>query len=141
MKIRHGFVSNSSTSSFCIFGAEIDKDIFLDKMRKLNPKIDVMFALFEEREKFNEGDTIDYEAPSIDDVKEDALEIAEEMLMKMGLEIETAGYEGDYYYIGRDFTSIKRNETRNQFETSIKKAVKKLFPKQKCTLYEGTYQS
>lgn len=37
MKIRNGFVSNSSTSSFCIYGAEIDDDTY-EKFEELNIK-------------------------------------------------------------------------------------------------------
>lgn len=37
MKIRQGFVSNSSTTSFCIYGCEIDGDIpdYLENIREL----------------------------------------------------------------------------------------------------------
>jgi len=35
MKIRHGFVSNSSTTSFCIFGAYIDEEDILNKCKEL----------------------------------------------------------------------------------------------------------
>lgn len=35
MKIRTGFVSNSSTSSFCIFGAAVSRSDFLEGIRRL----------------------------------------------------------------------------------------------------------
>lgn len=38
MKIRNGFVSNSSSTSFCIGGITIDKDLEMEESNKLEEK-------------------------------------------------------------------------------------------------------
>ena len=40
MKIRNGFVSNSSTSSFCLFGACIENEKARDVLRQIDPECD-----------------------------------------------------------------------------------------------------
>lgn len=40
MKVRNGFVSNSSTTSFCIYGAAITKDI-ADKIKAAKSDLDI----------------------------------------------------------------------------------------------------
>ena len=36
MKIRNGFVSNSSSSSFCIYGTYIEFDDLMEKIKEMN---------------------------------------------------------------------------------------------------------
>lgn len=96
MKIRSGFVSNSSSSSFCIYGAEIDFDI-----EEAAEKLGIEF----DKDDFDEYVTL------------------EEISSKLGLEIFTP-YES--YYLGRSWSSIEDNETGKDFKNSVKEAFDKL---------------
>jgi len=106
MKIRHGFVSNSSSSSFCLFGTYQNGDSTLVKtLRKLI--IEKFKIEFEEDED-------EY----IDDFECCANEV-------------TSLYtfcDDDCYYIGLDYTSMKMDETRREFETRVLKEIQKLDP-------------
>jgi hypothetical protein len=95
MKIRNGFVSNSSSSSFCIYGAVIDEGI----LKKSHP----------EEEEGNLGNAM------------------ENLLQGTNL-IYSFGpkwYAG--VVVGRNFTSIKDDETGAQFKKSVEDKIAELF--------------
>lgn len=98
MKTRNGFVSNSSTSSFCIFGARFGS---FPKVEGLPPS----------EEPLEEGEEDEYD-----------LEYRlEKFLEPLGLRIwspEDAGY-----YIGASWPSIKDDETGAQFKDRIKRTL------------------
>lgn len=107
MKIRNGFVSNSSSSSFCIFGLYLD-----DTQRNA--------------------------------VCSDGYELNEDVVAKL----KAAGCEGvdivhgqDSAYIGRSITGMGLDETRRQFEDSIRKAIDLLFPGEgvNCGVHEESW--
>lgn len=83
MKIRAGFVSNSSSSSFCIFGTEVD----IDAIAEANGISDYDF---------------------------------EKKIEEAGLSIH---YYYDTRYIGREFSTIKDDETGAQFKQSVRDAL------------------
>ncbi len=107
MKIRNGFVSNSSTSSFCIYGAYLSdfKGGVKEVLRDCAKKID----------------------KNVDDYKQwDLYELLEGILDKSGLEFYMP-YDGDSVCVGRSWASIKDNETGLQFKQSVKEKVKEVF--------------
>lgn len=104
MKVRNGFVSNSSSSSFCIYGAAIsDLDAFKgmeEEVRKENN-----LAPDEEIEHW-------HIVEALYDFGDGALEVH-----------NPDGYE---IYIGRDWSSIKEDETGLQFKNRVQEDTKKL---------------
>ena len=100
MKIRNGFVSNSSSSSFCIYGTRItEKDI-----KKSYP------------DKTEEDDFDVYEF--LEDLFKDT-------------ELTSEYDEEGQIYIGREFHTIKDDETGKQFKNNIKETIERLLPKSK----------
>jgi len=105
MKIRMGFVSNSSTSSFCIYGCEIEKE----ELHKLFTDNGITF-------EEDEDGYVDYG------------ELEEKIAKKLnGCEVIDDG-ECEMLWIGREWASIKDDETGKQF----KESVEKILPGKKC---------
>lgn len=96
MKIRNGFVSNSSSSSFCIYGANGTAEDF----GIVEPK--------------DEKEAEDFEA----------YEELDKKCSELGLEMYAP--EGGDFYVGRGWSSIKDDETGKEFKKSVKAALKKM---------------
>ena len=111
MKVRAGFVSNSSSSSFIVYGAWIDKDVIKSKLSKEDLKY-------------------------IEDEGEWAIaECAEGIPMFQHYENDRA--EGVF---GRGFSSIGDDETGKEFRKSVEKKLEELFGKKiKCDTIHHTY--
>ena len=93
MKTRNGFVSNSSSSSFLIYGADL-----------ANQKDEIISVLGLDEEIDN-------------------YELAETIAAKAGLEFSSTGECWDSIYVGRSWDSIKDDETGLAFKKSIEKAL------------------
>jgi hypothetical protein len=104
MKIRHGFVSNSSSSSFCIFGIYVNKEELLSAQELLNKGL-----LKEEDFKYKCW-------------KEDP----SEYISKIGLTVDSMPDDYDKLYIGNEWTSVKDDETGSQFKERTINALKQV---------------
>ena len=114
MKVRAGFVSNSSSSSFCIYGTSMELDELIEKIKESN------LIPEEELERMEE-----------DDEWYDLGELLEE---KLGL----STYQSeDYFWIGREWSGIDDDETGRQFKDGVKSKLEKAFgPNIDCDTHE-----
>jgi hypothetical protein len=121
MKIRAGFVSNSSSSSFCVYGVEMD----LNKFKKLIKRLDINFNIS------NDLDLVSLLNKKYDEDEYDVFDVidgAEKKFMKLlGLIVRASGEE-ETIYIGRSFNTLRDDETGEQF----KKSVQEKLPGVKC---------
>ena len=97
MKLREGFVSNSSSSSFCIYGAYISSS----KTDEIAKKI------------------------GVEDEDLDLYELIEEYLSKnkMMCEVHCAPYDSSVY-VGRSWDSIRDDQTGAEFKKSVEESLK-----------------
>ena len=120
MKIRNGFVSNSSTSSFLIYGIveypyELEEK-FKGKGIIQNKEYEDNYEWFEEIEKmFSEKN--------------------------LNLDIEMI-YDGEQISIGKSWDSIKDNQTGKEFKDEIEKSIKELLgEKYSSDTHEGAWRN
>lgn len=134
MKIRCGFVSNSSSSSFAIsmYGIEVnsnkDKEALLKKFDVdfhdylssfefvLKDNVKVVGYAHEDALEYNDDEDYD----ECDDGKND------------GKEERTLNMDSVYIWIGREYSTIKLDETGKQFQDSTKNIINKEFKKSSC---------
>jgi len=167
MKTRNGFVSNSSTSSFLIYGACIENtydenskaDILLEEIYKCNPDLyKTQIEKYLAELKANENS---YAQNRFNDLKcllkicsdeiltdEDRKNIndqlgEEETLYELG---ELFGFEAHYpyddVYVGISWSDIKNNETGAQFKQRIDSLMKAIMGKDiKCSTHSCAWRN
>ena len=101
MKVRIGFVSNSSSCSFCIYGMGIEQTELIKIAKKLELKI-------------NEEDLWDL-----------SWEL-ENKLKKEGYTVAIFNMMGDYFWIGGEYKRIPDDMTGKEFKDSIQKEINEL---------------
>lgn len=101
MKLRSGFVSNSSTTSFCIFGISFEDEEELFK--RIKPEMKEKCGITEAEDCSAD---LEYESDT---------------------ELEFHSDQEGEPYIGLSCTKIGMDETRREFEARVKKGLKELF--------------
>ena len=113
MKLRSGFVSNSSSSSFCIYGTFMELDELIEKVKANGWLTD------EELEEMEEN--------------EDWYELEEKLNEKTDLEVYASE---DQFWIGKSWSNIGDDETGGEFKESVKTELGKVFGEVDCQTHE-----
>ncbi len=117
MKIRRGFVSNSSSCSFCIYGISIEPQKLCEK-------------LIENGIKLTEAD------------KEEIYEWFDDKSNKLteNLGIRGGSEYDDYLYIGKEWANISDDQTGAEFKKEKEEKIEKLIGKDiKCFTHEEAW--
>ena len=120
MKTRQGFVSNSSTTSFCIYGAGMTRSEIAGAARVKNAADPTGF-----NEYCKKYEIIDSPEKAIldDDV---AFQFIEDVVGGVA-SLEFQWTPWDTYYIGLELTDIGRDETLAQFEKKAEELLRQVF--------------
>jgi len=156
MKQRQGFVSNSSTTSFCIYGTYLnsfDKISLVNAIKKtglanLISKIDEMLKNEHYWAKRNKAQL--EMLKRIEELDENEMEIVEHFLqcnserfLKLCLGDSFSinyGPDGDLY-IGRNWSEIRDNETGAQFKENVEESLRSFLEVDlKCSTYEEAWR-
>ena len=124
MKVRTGFVSNSSSSSFCIYGTIIEDS---------TENREMLLKFLEEKCNVSKEDLENLR--EVEDMSEIGYEVEEQ------LKDLSSDYYDDSLYLGRSWRSVKDDETGMQFKESIEKKLKEILgDKIKCDTHEECWQ-
>ena len=108
MKVRNGFVSNSSSSSFCIYGVSFDLDEMLEKVRATNFLTE---DELKEIEQYQEDD--------------ETYEITE--LIERKLNLSLYRNEDNSVWIGNSWSNVGDDETGREFKNKIETELLEVF--------------
>lgn len=144
MKTRNGFVSNSSSSSFCIYGTALETDcceIFKtikNKSPEAFKKLKDWVKTWEHPEEMLAWlDNMSDDYPeAIDDI--DIVEVLEDVFDK-DISIHAPG-DYDTIYVGREWKDIGGDETGNEFKKDVEKKLSKILGNVKCDTYEEAWR-
>jgi len=146
MKVRTRFVSNSSSSSFCIYGAALDKET-LKEILQSKEKIETEKEkrVKKAQEAYGKVPPEEYlklkaDAEHYEDFGEGFYEQFNKLITKFGLSYYDQSGDGEYFCIGRNFTSMKDDETKKQFQDSVQSKLAEMCGKKiECEVIEGEY--
>ena len=135
MKIRNGFVSNSSSSSFMIYGTVLERSDFEKNLESLKKKaIEVLsksdksyhIESLKEWQKVPDNPT-DEERKDIIDQFDGPSEISYDLFHDGDLEPHNAPYE-DEIFIGICPSKILDEETGREFKDRVERQIREIFP-------------
>ena len=156
MKIRTGFVSNSSSSSFCIVGARINTAKLLEEVKKLDKEDDINSIFEDQKEniilriKNDNKSSFDDKIKLLERLNTGLLTFEEKskLLSKVISDgerlndfFESKGlvsnnYSYDFTYVGLPFSRMRDDETLGQFKARVKSLIGFLKEEDKMILIE-----
>ena len=122
MKTRTDFVSNSSSSSFVLFGDVFELD-FLEKELMNNEDTQLYADYLNEKDRRGSYSSMYFIGNAFARIAKEKYGV--DLDWHQGLE----DYGNDSIVFGMDFHQMKNDETKQQFLNRIEDILKKLFPK------------
>ena len=132
MKVRNGFVSNSSSSSFCIFGANMSTDTLSEQF--YTDQFDNIIKHFAKNYGMDEITTPE---ELMEFIESDGLE--SEVIEFLFPELETYYVDYEGHFVGRSWSSIGDDETGRQFKEGVEAILKSINPEAVCDTFEMEY--
>jgi len=139
MKIRTGFVSNSSSTSFVIYGVRINREDLIIKITD-NEKLEERIVKFAQK-RWDEYHLPEIEKPEkVQDIPNWQLPIVLEEVFPKNLKVYKAPW--DALYIGRNWEEIGNDETGGQLKDCVQRMFKYIFGVTiKCETIRETWDS
>lgn len=152
MKIRNGFVSNSSASSFCIYGVALEASLqdILVHVKKNSPETFIKLSKvimrdvdsYKDKEYSAEVkkwlDDIDSNLDEPEDLSSN-IDLAGTLEEAIGNEFEVSAPCNDSIYIGKCWSKVKDDETGKQFKDNVEKTLTGIFGKITFSTYKEAF--
>lgn len=122
MKIRQGFVSNSSSSSFCLYGVMIEESEIKEALieKGFVTEEELSDGIYEYLDEWNFKYNLKQKGLSEE-------EIAKKLIERPLVGFDYENIDGEYHFIGIAWKDIKDDETGAEFKAKIEKKMKEIF--------------